>query len=262
MSAQPGDERAPRRPTALLLAAVAAALFLPGLLADPARAATCAAPVYLTIDTGNMAQAEEIARILGEEQVRATFFVANERTARGDRALEASWAPYWKARVAEGHAFGNHTWSHHHARRDVDGAVVVMSVEGKELRLDQAGFCGELRRADDAFHALTGRRLGPLWRAPGGRTTAQSIRWAGGCGFPLHVGWTEAGYLLDDVPSEKLPNAVLLRRALEGIRAGDVLVMHLGVRDRREPFAGVLRPLLQGLKARQLCFATLEPAGR
>jgi hypothetical protein len=53
-----------------------------------------------------------------EEGVRATFFVSNERTTRGDRALDASWAPYWKARVAEGHAFGNRPWSHHYVRRD------------------------------------------------------------------------------------------------------------------------------------------------
>lgn len=243
-------------------AAELGAVLLASLLAGPAWGAVCAGTVYLTIDTGNMAQAEEIARILGDEGVRATFFVANERTARGDRALEAPWASYWKARVAEGHAFGNHTWSHHYARRDTEGAVVVNSVEGKEVRLDRDAFCAELRRADDAFHALTGRRLHLLWRAPGGRTTPQGIRWAGSCGFPVHVAWTDAGYLLDDVPSEKYPNATLLKRALDGVRAGDVLVMHLGVGNRREPFAGVLRPLLRGLKARQLCFATLEPAAR
>ncbi len=34
--------------------------------------------VYLAFDTGNMAQTENIARILKQEQVRAVFFLANE----------------------------------------------------------------------------------------------------------------------------------------------------------------------------------------
>jgi peptidoglycan/xylan/chitin deacetylase (PgdA/CDA1 family) len=231
-------------------------------LAGVAWGAECAGMVYLTLDTGNMGQAEEIARILTEEGVRATFFVANERTTRGDRALEAPWASYWKARVAEGHAFGNHTWSHHYARRDEGDRLAAVTVEGKPLQLDREGFCAELRRPDEAFFALTGRRLGGMWRAPGGRTTQQSVRWAAGCGFPVHVGWNDAGALGDDLSSDRFPNTALLRRALEAIRPGDVLMMHLGVWDRREPFSAVLRALIQGLKARRLCFAPLEATAR
>jgi hypothetical protein len=38
----------------------------------PAQGETrCIGTVYLTFDTGNMAQAETIARILGQEQVKA-----------------------------------------------------------------------------------------------------------------------------------------------------------------------------------------------
>lgn len=244
-------------------AGAALMLMLASLTVPASAGAECAGQVYLTFDTGNMAQAEEIARILAAEQVQATFFVANERTARGDHALDPSWSAYWKARVAEGHAFGNHTWSHHYARRDVDGQrIAAVSVDGKPVELDRAGFCAELRRVDDAFRALTGQRPGGLWRAPGGRTTALSIRWAASCGYPVHVGWDEAGLLGDDYSSEQHPNAALLRTALERVSAGDVLMMHLGVWQRREPLAGILRPLIQGLKARKLCFARIEAAAR
>ena len=54
----------------------------------------------------------------------------------------------------------------------------------------------------------------------------------------------------------------LLRRALADIRDGDILMAHLGIWSRRDPFAPMLDPLIAGLKARGLCFATLPAAGR
>jgi len=39
-------------------------------------------------------------------------------------------------------------------------------------------------------------------------------------------------------------------------------VLHWGVRSRREPFAQVLEPVIEGLKARGFGFATLPPQGR
>ena len=54
----------------------------------------------------------------------------------------------------------------------------------------------------------------------------------------------------------------LLRRALADIRDGDILMAHLGIWSRKAPFAPMLDPLIAGLKARGLCFATLAAAGR
>jgi hypothetical protein len=51
----------------------------------------------------------------------------------------------------------------------------------------------------------------------------------------------------------------LLDKALREVRAGDVLVAHLGIWSRQDAWAPVvLEPLIQGLKARGLCFATLR----
>ena len=80
------------------------AFALKGAAAQPEPA--CRAVTYLTLDTGNMRDAELIADILRRHQVRATFFLANELTPRGDHSLDPSWAAYWRARVAEGHRFG------------------------------------------------------------------------------------------------------------------------------------------------------------
>jgi peptidoglycan/xylan/chitin deacetylase (PgdA/CDA1 family) len=205
-----------------------------------------------------MTAAEHIAAVMNRHGVKATFFLANEKTARGDHCLDDSWAPYWRARVAEGHAFGSHTWRHWYFRGEPEpGRVSYVAWGGKEKEtLDRDGVCREIKRVDERFRALTGRALDPIWRAPGGRTTPSTLAWAEACGF-RHVGWSDAGFLGDELPSDKHPNDVLLKRALTRIKDGDVLVMHLGIRDRRVPFADVFEPLVTGLKSKGLCFATI-----
>ncbi|MEW5708510.1 MAG: polysaccharide deacetylase family protein [Pseudomonadota bacterium] len=230
-----------------------------GLALAGAVEARCVKPLYLTFDTGNMRHAELIAQTLNKHGVRVTFFLANEKTFRGDYALDPSWADYWRAREAEGHAFGSHTWRHWYFRRDVgEGRVAYVSGDGAHKEaLDREGVCREISRVDQVFRAMTGRGLDPLWRAPGGRTTPRTLEYAKACGF-RHVGWSPAGFLGDELPSDRYSNQALLDKALAGVRAGDVLMMHLGIWSRREPFAPMLDPLLAGLKARGFCFETLD----
>lgn len=223
-------------------------------------AAACKGTLYLTIDTGSMSQAENIARILARHEVKATFFLANEKTVRGDFALDPAWGEYWRARVAEGHAFGSHTWHHGYFRGDLADGRVRYAHDGATHTLDAAGVCAELRRVDERFRALTGRGLDPLWRAPGGRTTPNALAAARACGFE-HVHWADAGFLGDELPSDKYPNEMLLARALKNLRSGDVMMMHLGIWSRKDPFAPMLDPLLAGLKARGFCFALLPARG-
>jgi peptidoglycan/xylan/chitin deacetylase (PgdA/CDA1 family) len=239
-------------------------LFVAAWLPLAAVAGECRGTVYLTFDTGNMAQAETIARILKQEQVRATFFLADEKTFRHDTALAPAWREYWRARVAEGHVFGNHTFRHIYAKRDLpDGRLLAtVNYDGPEIKMAEAEFCAELKRTDARFHELTGARLAALWRAPGGHTTRQTIRWAAHCGYPLHVHWDETGFIGDELDSTRFPNDQLLAKALKNIRPGTVTMMHLGIWSRREPLAPVLEPLIRGLRARGLCFATLPAPER
>ena len=78
------------------------------------------------------------------------------------------------------------------------------------------------------------------------------------CGY-THVGWAPAGFLGDELASDRHPNARLLAQALKSVKAGDILLAHLGIWSRQDPWApAVLEPLIAGLKARGLCFATLR----
>ena len=218
--------------------------------------AACSGTLYLTFDTGNMRHAELIAETLAKHKVRATFFVANEKTLRGDYALDPAWAPYWHARVAEGHAFGSHTWRHGSFRQDQGKLTRYRLMDGTTENLDGEAICAELRHSDYRFKELTGRPLDPLWRAPGGRTTPLTLKAAQACGY-RHVGWAPAGFLGDELPSETYPNALLVERALKNLKDGDIVMAHLGIWSRKDPFAPALDELLGKLEARGFCFATL-----
>lgn len=240
----------------MLLAAGAAAA------AGSAAAPSCDKPVYLTFDTGHMGVAPLVAQVLQRQHVKVTFFLADERTLDGGSSLDEQWAPWWRARAAEGHAFGSHTWDHVVWRGDQGHGFSLQPTAGaqagKRLTLDEAGYCEELKKPAQRFEAMTGQKMLPLFRAPAGKTSPALLAAAQRCGF-AHVGWAPAGFLGDELPSERYPNERLLAQALRDIRPGDILLAHLGIWSRKDPWApAVLEPLIEGLKQRGFCFATLR----
>ena len=225
--------------------------------------ASCDKPVYLTFDTGHMEVAPLIAEVLQRQQVRASFFLANEKTRTGGTSLDDVWAPWWKARAQEGHVFASHTYDHVYWLADLpEGRFRMRPTAGPQagqvLSWTPAQYCEELGRSVDRFHQMTGKRMLPLFRAAGGKTSDALIKAARQCGFQ-HVGWSPAGFLGDELPSDKYPNQQLLDRALRNIRSGDILMAHLGIWSRKDPWApAVLEPLIAGLKSRGFCFATID----
>lgn len=256
--------RAPEAVRRALVAGTAAAvLALPMAAARSAAPAACDQPVYLTFDTGHMAVAPLIADVLKRHEVKATFFLANERTKTEGTSLDDQWAPWWKARAAEGHAFGSHTWDHDVWQADLpDGRFRVKPTAGPAAQrprdLDEKAYCAELARPARRFEAIAGQPMGAIFRAPGGKTSPALLQAARRCGW-THVHWSPAGFLGDELPSDRFPNRVLLEKALRDIRRGDILLAHLGIWSRQDPWAPtVLEPLIEGLKARGFCFATLR----
>lgn len=248
-----------------LLALALVWLALPALGSQPA--ASCAKPVYLTFDTGHMGVSELVADVLRRQQVQVTFFAADERTRVGDGSLGRHWAAWWRARAAEGHAFASHTLDHVYWRADVPGPGNATrfrvrpsagAQQGREMVWDAASYCAQIDAAAARLQEYTGRSPLPLFRAPGGKTSPALLAAARQCGY-LHVGWAPAGFLGDELPSDKFPNEQLLKKALRDIRPGDVLMAHLGIWSRQDPWApAVLEPLITGLKQRGFCFRTLR----
>lgn len=235
------------------------------LVSSSANAATCSKPVYLTFDTGNMAVAEYVAKTLKQHDVKATFFLANEKTKRGDFSLDDSWNDFWQDLMKDGHAFGNHTFHHTYFIKDLGPSKVLTkpqfgSKAGQAVMTDQQNLCEELKLVSDRFLKITGKPLDPIWRAPGGKVSSQYIQMGHVCGYK-HVGWSPAGFLGDELPSEKFSNSSLLDKSLKNIQAGDVLMAHLGIWSRKDAWApAVLEPLIIGLKKKGYCFATINEA--
>ena len=226
-------------------------------------------PVYLTFDTGHMGVAPLIAEVLKRQGVKATFFAAQERTKEGDGTLGRHWAPWWKARAAEGHEFASHTWDHAYWQGDLPPAQAGGAPRfrirpssgaqaGKTMSWTAEQYCGNLQLAADRLTSVTQHKVLPLFRAAGGKTSPKLLAAAEACGYK-HVGWAPAGFLGDELPSGQYPNDALLKKALQDIRPGDILMAHLGIWSRQDPWApAVLDPLIAGLQARGFCFKTLR----
>jgi peptidoglycan/xylan/chitin deacetylase (PgdA/CDA1 family) len=234
-----------------------------GLGVGLACAAPCENAIYLTFDTGHMGVADLIADVLKRQNVKATFFASNEATLKGNGSLSDDWAPWWKARAQEGHVFASHTYNHVYWKGDwPDGRWLISPgagpQKGKAEVWDAPRYCEEIRLASDRLAQVTGQKPLPLFRAPGGKISESLLKAAKTCGY-MHVGWTDAGFLGDELPSDKFPNKVLLQKALHNIRSGDILMAHLGIHSRMDPWAPtVLEPLIVGLKERGFCFATMR----
>jgi peptidoglycan/xylan/chitin deacetylase (PgdA/CDA1 family) len=232
-------------------------------LAMAAEGAACARPVYLTIDTGHMGVAPLIAEVMHRHGVKATFFLADEQTQGGGSSLDEHWAPWWRERVAEGHRFGSHThdhvyWSGDRADGRFDTRATFGPQAGQPRPLSAADYCAQIDASAQRFKTMTGQPMLPLFRAPGGKTSPALLKAAAACGW-THVGWSDAGFLGDELPSDRFPNAALLAKALRDIRSGDVLLLHLGIWSRQEAWSPVnFEPLVTGLKARGFCFDTLD----
>lgn len=227
-----------------------------------ASAAPCDKPVYLTFDTGHMGIAPLVVDVLKRHEVRVTFFLADERTQQGGGSLDARWSSWWKERATEGHAFGSHTYDHVYWLADLNGGFRVKPSAGpnagRVLQWTPQQYCDELERSARRFRDMTTQPMPKLFRAPGGKISPALLAAAKACGW-THVPWSPAGFLGDELPSDKYPNKALLERSLAQIRAGDVLLAHLGIWSRMDPWAPAnLEPLIIGLKSRGFCFATLR----
>ena len=250
-----------------------AAAGLPGLsVADDfskkIAASACSKPIYLTFDTGHMGIANLVAQVLQKHKVHVTFFAASEPTKEGGSSLSDFWAPWWKARADEGHQLASHTFDHMYWLADVrdkaTGQVTHFKVKpsagpraGQSFVVSVAEYQQEIARAAQRLSQMTGRKPLPLYRAPGGKTSPALIAAAQQGGYQ-HIGWAPAGFLGDELPSDKYPNERLLSQALKNIRSGDILLAHLGIWSRQDPWApAVLEPLIVGLLEKGFCFRTL-----
>jgi hypothetical protein len=71
---------------------------------------------------------------------------------------------------------------------------------GKLASFTDQQYCEELRRVDTRFQELTGHKLDPFWRAPGGYTSPRTLAAGSACGYQ-HAGWAPAGFPATSCPA-------------------------------------------------------------
>jgi hypothetical protein len=59
---------------------------------------------------------------------------------------------------------------------------------GQDAVISGAAYCAEIKRADDRLRQLTGTDTLPVWRAPGGKTSAAMLKNASNVAMPTWVG--------------------------------------------------------------------------
>jgi peptidoglycan/xylan/chitin deacetylase (PgdA/CDA1 family) len=197
-------------------------------------AAAASGSVAITIDDGpDPAVTPLVLDLLDQHSAKATFFCIGE--------LVEQHSNLAREIISRGHSIENH--SQHHLHR--------FSVLGP------GGIAAEIARAQDTIEAVTGERP-RFFRAPAGLRSPFLEPVLTRLGLRL-ASWTRRGF--DTVNPDP---AVVFERLTQGLRGGDILLLHDG--HAAHTTAGipvileVLPRLLQALSAARLTPVTLRSA--
>lgn len=187
--------------------------------------------VSLTFDDGPNPRATPlILDVLARERVRATFFVLGRHADR--------WPELVRRAVDEGHQIGNHGYWHRKLHRHGPAYVRDDLTRGTEAVCRASGLPG--LRYFRAPHGFRNPWVTPIARSLGQRT----------------VGWS-----LGVWDSARPGAGEIARRAIDGLRAGSILLLHDGdgydAEGDRLQTAEALPLIITGLRARGFRFATL-----
>jgi peptidoglycan-N-acetylglucosamine deacetylase len=186
--------------------------------------------VSITFDDGPNPQATPlILDVLKRDGVQATFFVLGRHADR--------WPELVRRMADEGHQLGNHGYWHRKLHRKSPGYVRDDLTRGADA-IERAS--GVRPRVFRAPHGFRNPWVTPIARSLGERTV----------GWSLGV-WDSARPGVDEI----------VRRTLDGMRAGSILLLHDG--DGYDPdgdrmqTAEALPRIIAGLRARGFRFGTL-----
>lgn len=161
-----------------------------------------------------------VLNVLKRKRVRATFFVVGSRAAKHPGLVRRI--------VNEGHAVGNHTYSH---------------PELPKLSLGQVK--REIERTGSEIKETAGFEPAMI-RPPYGDIRPAQLDWARSRGYTV-VNWD-----VDSQDWRQIPSGVVLRNALKGLRPGSIILMHAGGGTGQNLFGTVnaLPQLIDQLRAK------------
>ncbi|MEW5860974.1 MAG: polysaccharide deacetylase family protein [Cyanobacteriota bacterium] len=180
--------------------------------------------IALTFDDGPWPKSTlEVLEILKKNNIKATFFMVGKNVKN---------YPHLARQVGvDGHAIGNHTWSHPYQR------------------FNEAGASSEIDRTSDMIYQTTGIKT-TLFRPPGGHLNNGLAAYAQKKNYAV-VMWSSDSrdYSRPSVP-------IFLKHALTGITSGGIVLMHDGG-GNRDHTVRALPQLITEYKKRGYRFVTV-----
>ena len=181
-------------------------------------------PIALTFDDGPWGKSTtQILSILKKNNVKATFFVVGRQVQQYPQLV--------KQAVAEGHAIGNHSWSHQYHR--------FSPVEASR----------EIDRTAELVYKLTGVKTS-LFRPPGGILNNGLVSYAQAKKYAV-IMWSA-----DTLDWRYHNSQTVLDRALKESKSGGIVLMHDGGGDRSKT-AQALSKLIAQLRQQGYKFVTV-----
>ncbi len=209
--------------------------------------------VAITFDGGSYSNAaERILEVLNRRGLKATFFLTGEFIKR--------YPDVTRQIASAGHEVGNHMYSHPHLTTFAENfRQEVLPGVTREFVIE------ELKKNEELFEGLTGKKMVPLWRAPYGEQNETIRQWAGQAGY-RHVSWTfdpktrksldGLDWVSDTDSALYLTSDQIVRKILSFDRetdmglAGGIVLLHLGSERKIDPFYPKLDTLIEQLEKR------------
>lgn len=187
--------------------------------------------VALTFDDGPSAQyTPQILDVLKENNIKATFFVIGHNVVAHSDLV--------KREALEGHAIGNHTWSH-----------PLMAPLESHQQLQE-----EVTKTENAIIEACGVHTN-LFRPPHGWRSPWMVKELEGMGFDI-VNWTV------DPKDWKHPAAtVIVKKVEHAVRSSAIVLMHDGLELKDDPGQGntvtALKEIIADFKKKNYQFVTI-----
>lgn len=183
--------------------------------------------VALTFDDGPSGRTDEVLSILGEEGVKATFFLVG-------RAMEEY--PEDTERIAQaGHQIGNHTYSH--------GRMVLRSLSYIRDEIEKT----------DALIRRSGYQGDIVFRPPGCKKLIL---------LPYYLRRHGVGTVTWDIEPNSRPDVnasaeSIVKHVLDNAKPGSIILLHV-MYDEEGTSIGALKGIAEGLKAEGYEFVTVN----
>jgi len=179
--------------------------------------------IALTFDDGPWPETPKVLTVLREFNVKATFFILGRNL--------PLYPDIIKQVVQEGHAVGNHTWTHSYPKMEPQKAKAEIENTSAKLQL------------------MTGLKT-RLFRPPGGILNNGVAEYARSKNYAI-IMWS-----IDTKDFQQASAEVLANRVLNQAHPGDIVLMHDGGGNRSQTIAA-LKIMIPELQKRGYRFVTV-----